>query len=295
MSGKGSHRPGEMGALHAQSLAGVVASPVNIGRASPMSTTNAAGGFRLAKTTLISQRLDGQNGTPKGPRQLIVTLMPLTKGASNPTPWNAPWNGTSTDPASGPQPFGAPVLPDPGKGLRVELRWGAGGASVVTQFDYPAGGCCFGVTADTLDLNVIPVDETNHVYASLDVIPFVGAWFVQGQAAEPTPLQWMEIPVNIGEAGLVYYAVKPFARRLEIAAATGAVADLGVQVDWRDTSGALLKRVNIPNELLYPGQLTGGGLAAAALEIPSGATYCSVGTGNASGMLLLATWAIGLT
>lgn len=257
-----------------------------------MSTQSVAGGVRLIETQLVSQRL------ANGPRALIVTLAPTTKGTANGTPWYAPWNGTSDNPVptdADPLPFGAPALPDPGKGLRVRLRFGAGGAAVVTMFDYPANGACFGVTADLLDIDVVPIDEDDpKVYPSVETIPFVGAWFVEGNAADPSPLQWAEVPQLLGEAAVLYYSVKPFARQLEITSSGGNVDEGGLQVDWHDTDGALVKRENIPNVPQFVGQAVGGGNCYARLEVPSQATYCNIGNGNTATVTMLATWKIGL-
>jgi hypothetical protein len=271
-------------AAHAATLA----APVNIGKAQVMTTTPTVGGVTLAKTQLISQRL------AKGPRQLLITLVPMLKGASGTSPWFAPWNG---NPADDPTPgeWGAPELPDPGYGLRVELRWGAGGASARTQFDYPAAGLVFGVTADMLDLVVVPVDDDEpKVYASLDLVPAVGAWMVEGQAADPSPLQWAEAPLSLDAAGQVNYSVKPFARNLEVVFNGGDYDAPALTVTWFDTNDAAVKREFIAQDLRYPGQSSGFGAARALLKVPSAATYVQIKNNNTADGLLLATWEIGL-
>lgn len=240
--------------------------PANLGRRVLMANTSVVGGYKLLLTSLITRRLDK-------PAELLVTLMTPTRGPSGTSPWFQTFNGTATPPDSG--NFSAPQLPDVGRGLRVKMRWGAGGAAMETEFDYPAMGATFGLTCDTVDIDVYAPDLADpFVYASLDLVPFVGAWMCPGRAADPTSLRWLETTRLYPPSTPIWYAVKPFSRRVSIRAVGLALADAGLNANFLDTAGGLLATVNIPVREDYQGATFGS--IDAVIDIPSQATIMNL-------------------
>jgi len=255
--------------------------PVNIGKRDRLASNPDGGGnfVVLPQTQLIAARF-------KVPRQWVVTLMQPVIGLSGVSPWVSTFDGSSTYPAVAPALMTAPELPVASP-MEVHLRWGAGGVIFETKFDYPAAGGTFGVTADTLNLDV-SFRGVLPTYNALDLVPVVGAFMVPGIAADSTPCRWREL----GDAGTGYtaiaagedafWAVKPYARRLRLASSDIATRYL---VEWLDTAGASLwtERVN----LAAVGD-------ARIVDVPAQATVVRVVSNSAAPSTWSLEWAIGL-
>jgi hypothetical protein len=192
-------------------------------------------------TQLISARVNS-------PRQWVMTMAQAMKGDSGTAPWTFP-DGTpiAVNPiltAGG----NIPLMPGESQALQVALRWGAGGAAFQTRFDYPIFGASFGLTADTVDLNVTlknPAFSTT--YASLAVVPVVGAFMVEGVAVEPSPVEWFERLLVVGAAPQSRtWSVKPYSKQLLLTASGSAGgAD---QVVWVDSSNTIIEVVVLPGD-----------------------------------------------
>ena len=197
----------ELQRLNARAMDSRVQDPANLGRRLPMNTQPNGAAFVLTQTSLLSQRI-------KQPQQLMITLMSIARGPNGTTPWSDTFNNTNTAPTA--LNSTAPVLPDGNRGLQLYLRWGSGGAAMETRFNYPVQGGTFGLTADSVDLSVLAPSGAPFTYTSLNDVPQVGAWMCPGQAANPTPLRWPEGLSIIPTGQSKYFAVKPFARQVEV-------------------------------------------------------------------------------
>ena len=255
--------------------------PVNIGKRERLGVNPDGGGnfVVIPQTQLIAARF-------KVPRQWVITLMQPVIGSSGVNPWISTFDGGSVYPAVAPAIFTAPELPVASP-MEIHLRWGAGGVMFDTKFDYPAAGGTFGLTADSLNLDV-SFRGALPVYNSLELVPVVGAFMVPGIAADPTPARWRELgDLGTGYTTIVagedaFWAVKPYARRLRIASGDIATRYL---VEWLDTAGASLwsERVN----------LAGIG-DARTLDVPAQATVVRVVSNSATPSTWSLEWAIGL-
>lgn len=276
---RGHHRgAGELRKIATDIAQGRYESPANIGRTRPLETQQTAAGLVLApRTQLITQRFEQ-------PRQRVIALMTPTTGPSGTTPWQAPWDGTTTAPTAPGQVFTAPLLPDPSMGMRVELRWGAGGFAGVTQFDYPAVGCAFGLTCDTVDLSVITPDPGAPAVYTAETVPQVGAWMVEGIAADPSPLRWLEPVRNLAAGTVRYFMVKPFARKLHM-----AIAAASVIVAWHDRAGATLFSQAFEVDPATPGQFLD-----VVLDVPAQSVYVDIQNPGAVDASCSLEWQIGL-
>lgn len=188
----------------------------NMGRVVPMSTLPAAGGLvTLADTQLITARVPA-------PRQWLVTIMQTQRLQQPLAPWLQNFDGTPYDNTTA--QFGAPVTPQQGgvnlSMLQVRVQWGMGGARWSTRFDYPLMGGVFGLTADAVNIDVKLRSDAAQTAIPANVAPVVGAFMVPGQAADPTPLRWLEPTVNIAQGSGATWSVKPFTRKVRITSVT---------------------------------------------------------------------------
>lgn len=182
-------------------------------------------------TQLISART-------KAPRQWMVTLMQAVTGKSSVSPWQASVDGGTVFPFA--NYFTAPQMPDPDRYAMVDLRWGAGGVAFNARFDYPTRGGVFALCADTVDINVSMRDPlASTTYTSLDLIPVVGAFMVEGQPADPSPLAWLEPAAVVNLAATRTWVVKPFARTVNIVIASVSTT---ASVQFLSASAALLQQ-----------------------------------------------------
>lgn len=205
--------------MHAASGGGQNGDAAVIGRQVPMRSVVAAGGVTLADTQLISMRV-------QDPRQWVVTLQQPVKGGQQ-QPWAENFDGAAYEPPPGPPGpsiFGAPSLPAQASGvtskLQCNLRWGAGGVSFLTRFDYPMAGATFGVTADSFDLDVFVQAPGGQQAIPAASVPVVGGFMVPGIAAEATPLRWLDVTAQVGVGLFADWSVKPYARRVRVIAPT---------------------------------------------------------------------------
>lgn len=178
------------------------------GRQQRLDTVEAAGPLWLqgTPTQLLAAQRQGE------PRQWMITLAQVLRGAGQ-APWYAPFDGGVFSSVG----FAAPVF-----GLAklvVDLTWGSGGAAFFSRFDYPIGGACFGLTADTytLSVSVQTSNGTQPFWTAIEDVPVVGAMQVLGQPADPTPLRWREYPGAAGGGNAqAAWSVKPYARQLRL-------------------------------------------------------------------------------
>ncbi len=234
----------------------------------------------LVNTQLISARLDV-------PRQFIITMAQATI-PNGTTPWEQNWDGAA---AIG-SVFTAPGIPTISLSsvtlafqLQCIMRWAAGGVSYETRFDYPVAGGSFGVTADQLDLNVF-IRPGQQLGIEPEIVPVIGAWMVEGQAADPTPMRWAERPIIANAASTHYWSVKPYARKLHIVAPlttliTGqffAVSGIGATVGLREF------RAQEP---------TAGAGVDTFVDVPAGAEIVSIVNSGSAASTIYAEWHMG--
>lgn len=236
----------------------------NVGRAQPMITTPAAGGLvTLNDTQLISARVDQ-------PTQWLITVLQAAK-PNAPTPWVSNFDGS---PYTGAAQLGAPTVPQqagiPLSALQMRIRWGAGGVRYQTAFDYPVAGGAFGVTADMVDIDVTLRSGIAQQAIDPSQIPVVGAFMVPGQAADPSPLRWLEADTAIAQLAGASWSVKPYARQLRVDARGCTKATLA----WFILSGAApntqqLKAINLVEK-------TAGEGIAALVDVPAQAEIVGI-------------------
>ena len=229
--------------------------------------TAVPGQVLLQPTQLISARIDK-------PRQFIVTLQQPTK-ANTVTPWLDAFNGVIPYVAG--VAFGAP------RGmqfLRCKLRWGAGGVAFQTEFDYPSTGDAFGVTCDQMDLTVesaiplpIPIEE----------VPVIGAWYVEGQAADPSPLRWRELSAIINAGASLSWSVKPYTRAVRLGF-QGRPAAGDTTITFLDVDANVLWTER-PN-------FAGAVSSTLVLEVPAHASVMTIA--SVAGQAVTVEWVAGL-
>lgn len=227
------------------------------------------GNVLLRATQLISARVSDV------PRQFIVTL----KQPSQPqgvTPWVQDFDGFAYVP--GVSLFTAPGGMD---FLRVALRWGAAGASFQTEFDYPSTGGVFGVTCDTLDIKVVPSLPVSLLPSA---VPTVGAWYVEGQAADPTPLRWRELSTVVNNGASAAWSIKPYTRRVRVGLLGRPAA--GIRIEFKDTSGAVLWTNDIDVALSVNGE--------ALLEVPAHGAVMVLSNTSGAAQGVTVEWLAGL-
>lgn len=267
-----------------------------------LNTFDAPGGLvGIEATQLISARFDE-------PRQWLMTLQCPSKEKGS-TPWvnNLDnYQGTFVPPGglifSGPT-WPSTAAPDYFSLLQCTMRWGAGGVSFITQFDYPATGGVFGVTADTIDINVDVKGSTNvQTFMQPDNVPVVGAFMVEGVAADPTPLRWQENRglVPVGGIGAHFYTVKPFARKVRIVAPfdslTGGGGGNQLYIQWMALVGPGPGLGNVSTTVLVDTETAGlGGGINAVLDVPQGAQLMLMNVLNGVQTNVFVEWYIGFS
>jgi hypothetical protein len=256
----------------------------NRGRSTVMGTTGALGALTLIPTLLIAEE-------HPDPNEWVITIAPPTTQLQGPTiPYNqaVPIDGTTTPPTTA--NTNLPALP--GAGLQMNLRWASGGITFNTQFDYPVLGGTFGLTAETVNLDVVlkpwPLPVT---FASVNVVPVVAAFMTPGRAADPTPLYWQEQPTGVTEATSAYWIVKPYARKLHITS-TGIVFTAGDQVfiEW----GAIANGALFREQIAIQGP-AGNGYIDSVFDVPAGAQYVRFANTATNELAVTLNWRIGLT
>jgi hypothetical protein len=218
------------------------------------------------------------------PRQWVVTLMqPVKLGGVQ--PWQSTFDGSAAYPPVAPLLFTAPQLPrNPVAAavvigaLVVKLRWGAGGVAWNTEFDYPAAGGVFGVTADNINIDVALKSDVAP-YVLLADVPVVGAFMVEGQASDPSPLRWFEGSAQVANGTSGFWAVKPYARKLHVTTIDATLTN----IVWRDTVGNVLRRHRLP---AAPVDID--------IDVPGQATVVEVANGGAAVTAYALEWKMGL-
>lgn len=198
-----------------------------LGSRQRMLTNGLPGAIQLAETQLIRASVER-------PRQFMVTVAPPTRG-NGALPYVSTFDGGAYPPVA-PALYTAPPLPDPAGALQLFVRWGAAGVSFETAFDYPALGGVFGITCDTVDVNVRVKGPQPIAFADENEVPNVGAFLVEGTPADPSPMAWLESPASIVPGNDVFYAVKPFSREVRIRT-SGATR---MTIEWLNTAGTTL-------------------------------------------------------
>ncbi len=230
--------------------------------------TAVPGNVLLQPTQLISARIDK-------PRQFIVTLQQPTK-LQTVTPWLDNFNGAvAYNPAV--HQFGAP------RGmqfLRCALRWGAGGVAFTTEFDYPSTGGVFGVTCDQMDLTVDTVIPLPFPQAD---VPVIGAWYVEGYAADPSPLRWRELSAIINAGAALSWSVKPYTRAVRLGFQNRPAAP-DVTITFADVDNNTLWTER-PDFTVNP-------LSSIVLEVPAHASVMTVA--SVAGAAVTIEWMAGL-
>lgn len=262
----------------------------NAGNRSRLNVRPTLDAFIVTQTQLIRAQLDY-------PRQLLVSLMQPTKG-NGVNPWVSTFDGlgSGTGPpipypqVVPPEPylFTAPYMPGPAHALQVRLQWGAGAVRYETRFDYPQTGGVFGVTADQLNLDVIPKAEEGQSlsYATENDIPVVGAFFCEGAPADPTPMAWLEVPRTLVGATDAWYAVKPFSKTVNVCSMSRVIAS--VTIEFYNTVGDVLWSTSISQ--------TASDTLRVELDVPRQATLMRIANGAPlANQEIVAEWGIGLS
>lgn len=255
--------------------------PVNIGKRTPMNVDVVPGGVALRDTQLITQDFPS-------PEQWVITLGQAVKQGTargGVTPWQQNWDGTAVAlPIVAPAYFNAPAFPWSGSALQVALRWGAGGTSFETRFDYPVNGCAFGLLADSVNVDVVvrgapaPADTP-----TLADVPVIGAFMVPGIAADPTPLRWRDVDsglLNSAATAIARWSVKPYARRVRVEF-QGPAANTFIL--FTDTAGVVLSQYVNTAPGFY------------IVDVPAQATLLEVNNNSAVNIAARVEWYIGLT
>lgn len=265
-----------MGAVRAPQAPTSLGPPGNVGRSTPVQL---AAGLQAADVTQLVAV------TYPEPRQLVVTMRQVSRVANPVTPWVA----TQGSPA-----FNGPDLSTTTV-MRTRVRWGAGGVSFLAFFDYPLAGGVFGLTAESLSVDVTWWDYATAsaappTFGSADIVPVVGAFLVEGVVADPSPLRYAEdllaLAASPAPASAAVLNVPPYARQLALASnSTNAIT---LEVAFQTGGGATIdaQRVTAP----------AGAGARVVLDVPSQA--CSVLVSNQDGVNAInvrPSWRIGLT
>lgn len=202
--------PDDMGApLHATSRLFHKSFKPNRGRQTAMNSIATSGGFNVVATQLIA------DVEPK-PQQWMITIGPPMAQSQVSLPWQSTFDGTTNGPSS--SNFQAPVLPV--LGLQCFLQFRAGAVAYQSAFDYPYNGAVFGLTADTVQLDVVlKQGQTPILYPTQAAIPVIGAFMVEGRPATQSPLRWMDVPAVLAISSALtptFWPVRPFARKLTL-------------------------------------------------------------------------------
>lgn len=246
--------------------------PAVIGRQIQLAVQPDGATFVAQPTQLISHR---QNA----PRQWVITIAQALVGPNGVTPWQVPTASEGSNVAPGP---GTEVPRTSGSNpMQVALRWGAGGAAFLSRFDYPLAGATFGLTADTVDVNVVFRDAPL-AYAAMAIVPVVGAFMVPGLAADPSPLRWYDNPgiVAAGDSG--YWSVKPYARRVRVLISAANAVDS--YVAFREGIGGILMQQSLI-----------AGRHALEIPVPAQASVFEYFNNGAVNVSVQVEWQIGLT
>jgi hypothetical protein len=212
----------------------------------------------------------------------VIAIAQAAPQFSGVSPWESNWDGTGiTFPIAAPNVFTGPQLPFGGNALAMKLRWGAGGTSFETRFDYPVAGASFGVTADMVDLSALPRGVIP-TYANPGLVPIVGAFMVPGVAADPSPLRWFDVASGLlSSAGIAVamWSVKPYARRVRVELLGGPSAS--VDIIFEDTAGSIIsqQRVAAPGTFI--------------VDVPAQATILEVSNNTATNISVRVEWYIG--
>lgn len=242
-------------------------------------TSGVAPNLVLLPTPLIRANLPD-------PRQLLVTVMPPTKG-DGVTPYASTFDGAAYPPVGG-NIFTAPVLPGVLTALQVLVMWGAGGIRYQTAFDYPAVGGTFSITADSLDVSVgFKGNPAPIVFASENEVPVVAAQYVEGAPVDPTPMAWLETPLALGGLADAFYAIKPFTEDVNLWVGTTGAAVERYGVEFLNTAGATL--VSADFLVQAPGS------DVRTLQVPRQATVMRVVNRTAVAKTVSIEWGIGLS
>ena len=242
-----------------------------------MANTPVPGGFALNRTQLIREQRIPM-------KEYLVTVMPPTTG-NGVTLYVSTFDNTNIYPPGGGTIYSAPVLPDPAAALQMLVSWGAGGIRYQTAFDYPALGGTFSITCDAMDIDVGVKGNQVIAYNDLNLIPVVGAFYVEGAPVDDTPMAWLEPLGAVPAGGNTFWAVKPFAKELVFAINGGAITS--VRVEFLNTAGTTLWVRNYT-------RVVGDPDVADTIQVPRQATVvrivCLGGAGTAS-----LEWGIGLS
>lgn len=260
------------------------ASPANIGRQLLLKTKPRAGSSNvdIEDTQLITMRVDK-------PQQWIVTMrQPTTPNGAQ--PWANSFDGGTFDASS---VFGAPAIPEAGGGtlrtaLQCTVRWGAGGVSFYTRFDYPMMGGVFGLVADTFDLNVFVNVPSTQDGIPPDQVPLVGAFMVPGVAQDKHPLRWLEQKATIGAGDTAWWGLKPYAKKMHVVMPLATKAT--VQFASRNGAGGGIVGLTSRTFVESP---AGSGIDE-VIDVPAASELVAVTNGGGVGSLAFVEWWMGL-
>lgn len=270
-------------ALRAAGFAQREAAP-NVGYLTPMATTPQAGGLvTLNDTQLITARVNE-------PRQWVITMAQVGRAGNPQGPWLQNFDGTPYNNVTA--QFGAPVTPQqPGVSLsmlQVRVSWGAGAVRFSTAFDYPLMGGSFGLTADTVNVDVTLHSAAAQTPILPATVPVVGALMVPGQAVDPTPLRWLEPEVNLPANSGATWSVKPYARKVHIVAPTCAKIFGGFFIVTGVANNLqMVKRFN------YVEPVAGAGIDV-VVDVPAQAEALGFTNNTAGAAVVDVEWHIGL-
>lgn len=266
-----------------------------------MLSTDIGGGLvRVQRTQLISARVDE-------PRQFLVTLAQIATEQGS-TPWEASFDGYLGTWVPPGLVFNAPAVPSVSVGgvfstvLQCNLRWGAGGVSYTAAFDYPVAGGSFGITADTIDINVGFRGNASPGGIEPERVPVIGAFMVEGVAADPQPLRWAESTRAFAPGEFLWWSVKPYARKLRLMCPFAGTVGGMVWGQFYCLNGPFPAFAGLRQFMLTD---TNGGSGPpgidAVIDVPPGAEFFSLYNvpaaqgGAGVGTLVYPEWQIGYT
>ena len=251
------------------------------GKKTIMNNQAVPGGFTLLPTPLV--RVESRE-TGNIARQFLVSVMPPTRGDGT-TPYLSTFDGQAGAYPSG--IYTAPQLPDIASALQISLQWGAGGVRYVTAFDYPAVGGVYALTADALDVSVNVKGAQVINYNSQNLIPVIGAFYVEGQPVDPTPMGWAEPNVSIAGLGEASWAVKPFTKDVNLVVGTTGAAVERFAVTFKNTLGTAISLAD------YLVQAPGSFVQT--LQVPRQATVMTITNRTATAKDIYMEWGIGIS
>lgn len=135
----------------------------------------------------------------------------------------------------------------------MRIRWTVGRASYVADFDIPAGGWCFGINADSMELLAV----NNDVTWPFEVVATVGPAQPTDDYRTPRRTVRLATPANT----LVDYPVPRFSQQVQMFKTAASATQV---CQWRDAVG------NVIADFVTPSQAAAG-LYTIVLDVPASA------------------------